>query len=142
MWELASIAVFLVVSQGLMVFFLVKSKKEPDFIDLTSNFQKLGEKIEEVGRIDTAPIPVDDERLAQIERRMESVESDVLKNLNKITQRERRLRDLQGLDDEPEIEATPEQIAQGQAALNGFTTPTNDATDPMAYVLGHMSHRR
>lgn len=142
MWELASIVVFLVVSQGFMVFFLVKSKKDPEIIDLTSNFQKLGEQIEEVGRIDTAQIPVDDERLAQIERRMESVESDVLKNLNKITQRERRLRDMQGLDDEPEIEVTPEQIAQGQAAVNGYIGPSDNSIDPMDYVLGHMTARR
>ena len=132
-----------VASQLIFAIILYKSKKQTDFSPLSEQLNELGQKIVDQTEQNTGPLPVDDERMATLERRMETLESDVLKNLNKITQRERRMREMEGLE-EPEPEATPEQIAAAQNALENYVQPGQNGSDqdPMDYVMSHISQRR
>jgi len=71
------------------------------------------------------------ERVEKLERRIDTVHEDVLRNLAKSNTRLRRARQLAGEDeDEEEVEATPEQLQQ--AALDLQPAPPADTNGPLS----------
>jgi len=83
-------------------------------------------------------------RLEEIERRMETVQADVLRNLKKNAQRERRIRESEGLDFEDEdVDVSPELLEAGMQAMNnGPPTPETAKSDEAVLQAALAQKRR
>jgi len=102
-----------------------------------SNFAKLGQNLTEIvtkNDLETPSEHVSRSEFEQLKRDFASVEADVLRNLKKISTRERRARIYEQGDDpdeEPEEEEVdPALLQAGLDAINGTATPIQNAQTP------------